>query len=282
MKLKTIVSMLLIVIALSTMLVSCEIESDSSTASGTDPVSLVLPINKSISPAIEVALPDHKTGDSYTIEPSLPSGITKKSSSLGISLSGTPDNNRNSKFEDLTKKVINYTVKRNSKAIASFDMRLAYTKTPTTTAELKKMIRDAVDTDGNGSADNDTPNLLHIDTSNITDMKELLGSFVKSDETFFFNFNGRVSGWDVSNVTIMKGMFRNSTSFDRDIGNWDVSKVTDMSNILSLSAGYDKNLSKWNVAKVTACKYAFNATINSSLLPKWANSCLTKNTYESP
>ena len=42
------------------------------------------------------------------------------------------------------------------------------------------------------------------------------------------SFNGDISGWDVSSVTIMTYMFRNST-FNGDLSGWDVSSVTDMS-----------------------------------------------------
>lgn len=37
-----------------------------------------------------------------------------------------------------------------------------------------------------------------------------------------------IGEWDVSEVTNMSGLFRNST-FDEDIGRWDTSRVTDMS-----------------------------------------------------
>ena len=39
--------------------------------------------------------------------------------------------------------------------------------------------------------------------------------------------NGDISGWDVSNVTNMKGMFMDS-KFVVDISKWDVSNVTDL------------------------------------------------------
>ena len=41
-------------------------------------------------------------------------------------------------------------------------------------------------------------------------------------------FNQDIGGWDVSNVTDMRGMFSGASSFNQDISGWDVSKVTDM------------------------------------------------------
>ena len=43
-------------------------------------------------------------------------------------------------------------------------------------------------------------------------------------------FNQNISGWDVSNVTSMNGMFMSNTGFNQDISGWNVSSVTDYSN----------------------------------------------------
>jgi surface protein len=39
-------------------------------------------------------------------------------------------------------------------------------------------------------------------------------------------FNQDISGWDVSNVTNMEGMFNMASKFNQNISGWDVSNVT--------------------------------------------------------
>lgn len=53
------------------------------------------------------------------------------------------------------------------------------------------------------------------DTSGVTDMREL---FADTD------FRGDVSGWDVSNVEDMTGMFRNCKNFNGDLTKWKLNK----------------------------------------------------------
>jgi surface protein len=38
-------------------------------------------------------------------------------------------------------------------------------------------------------------------------------------------FNQDISGWDVSNVTDMKGMFLNTTAFNQDLSGWCVLSI---------------------------------------------------------
>ena len=81
---------------------------------------------------------------------------------------------------------------------------------PKTKEELKDLIKQRIEQEGNEA------NLNDIDVSKITDMSNL---FQNSD------FNGDISNWDVSNVTNMISMFYRCKSFNQDISRWDVSKV---------------------------------------------------------
>ena len=95
------------------------------------------------------------------------------------------------------------------KILINKNSKIVYNYYPKTKAELKAIIKQKIESEGNEC------NLNDIDTSNITDMSFLFkGS----------KFNGDISKWNVSNVTTMEDMFCNSV-FNQDISNWDVSNV---------------------------------------------------------
>jgi len=64
------------------------------------------------------------------------------------------------------------------------------------------------------------------------------------------NFNQDISGWNVSSVTTMGGMF-SGTSFNQDIGNWDVSNVTNMVGMFSFNSAFNQDIGDWDVSSVT-------------------------------
>ena len=95
------------------------------------------------------------------------------------------------------------------KILINKNSKIVYNYYPKTKDELKAIIKQKIESEGNEC------NLNDIDTSNITDMSFLFkGS----------KFNGDISKWNVSNVTTMEDMFCNSV-FNQDISNWDVSNV---------------------------------------------------------
>ena len=101
------------------------------------------------------------------------------------------------------------------KILINKNSKIVYNYHPKTKDELKNIIKQKIESEGNECDLND------IDTSNITDMSYL---FEYSD------FNGNISKWNVSNVTDMHSMFHKSV-FTGDISNWDVSNVTNNTNI---------------------------------------------------
>ncbi|MBN1647128.1 MAG: BspA family leucine-rich repeat surface protein [Spirochaetales bacterium] len=64
------------------------------------------------------------------------------------------------------------------------------------------------------------------------------------------NFNGNISGWDVSDVTSMYEMFYSAYNFDQDIGNWDVSAVTSMYRMFFSADSFNQDIGDWNVSSV--------------------------------
>ncbi len=65
------------------------------------------------------------------------------------------------------------------------------------------------------------------------------------------NFNGDVTGWDVSNVTNMQDTFRSAFMFNQDISGWDVSSVTTMRSMFQGAASFNQNIGGWDVSSVT-------------------------------
>ena len=95
------------------------------------------------------------------------------------------------------------------KILINKNSKIVYNYYPKTKDELKDIIDQKIESEGNEC------NLNDIDTSNITDMSYLFK---------YTDFNGDISKWNVSNVTNMTGMFMLS-KFDGDISKWDVSNV---------------------------------------------------------
>ena len=103
-----------------------------------------------------------------------------------------------------------------------------YTVQPKTKDELKEIIYNTIDKEGNDC------DLNFIDTSFIKDMSYL---FKES------KFNGDISEWDVSNVINMAGMFTNS-DFNGDISKWTVNKLMFYNNMFKNSPLSSKYVSK--------------------------------------
>ena len=92
------------------------------------------------------------------------------------------------------------------------------------------------------------------DVSRVTNMDGLFKN------TFF---NEDISGWDVSNVTSMRGMFQNSR-FNKDISDWNTSKVTDMSNMFQDSR-FNQNIF-YDLSNVTSMEDMFrNSRFNGDI-----------------
>ena len=99
------------------------------------------------------------------------------------------------------------------------------------------------------SAFNGTGNMMMMykatDVPDLSGVQDMSGMFEDS------SFNGNISGWNVSQVTDMSGMFFGAASFDQHLNDWNVSQVTDMSNMFRHAASFDQHLNDWNVSQVT-------------------------------
>ena len=106
------------------------------------------------------------------------------------------------------------------------------------------------------------------DVSNITNMS---GLFQEA-----YSFNGDLSSWDVSNVTNMGAMFDHASSFNGDISNWDVSSVTNMVHMLINANSFNGDIYSWDVSNVTNMDGMFyGATSFNGDLSSWDVSSVT-------
>jgi surface protein len=88
------------------------------------------------------------------------------------------------------------------------------------------------------------------DLSNVSNMRRMF-----SHSTF----NGDISGWDVSNVTTLEGIFHGAASFNGDVSNWDVSNVTNLDRAFSVAGSFNGDISGWDVGNVTSMIMTFAA-----------------------
>ena len=102
--------------------------------------------------------------------------------------------------------------------------------------------------------------VTEVNTCMITDMSHLVYPnvmFFKNDSILtreqknnIKNFNQDISGWDVSNVTNMKGMFHNAIKFNQPIGSWDVSRVSNMDYMFTNAKVFNQPIGSWDVSSV--------------------------------
>ena len=113
--------------------------------------------------------------------------------------------------------------------------------------------------------DIDNVDLSEWDVSNVTNMKSIFRQSKNAN-------NIGISNWDVSNVTNMSRMFYECNDFNENIGNWKVGNVRNMYAMFFNCNDFNQNLSKWNVSKVTDMSLMFSECDkfnNNNELLKW-------------
>ena len=84
----------------------------------------------------------------------------------------------------------------------------------------------------------DAPNL-----TNVTSIRRVFGDCS--------SFNQPLNNWDVSNVTTMYATFAGATSFNQPLNNWDTSSVTNMLGVFSRTTSFDQDISDWDISNVS-------------------------------
>ncbi len=75
-------------------------------------------------------------------------------------------------------------------------------------------------------------------------VRELINLFKDKNK-----INGDITGWDVSNVRYMNGLFLNS-DFNQDISKWNVSKVTHMTDMFYGNKKFNQPIGCWNIKRL--------------------------------
>ena len=134
--------------------------------------------------------------------------------------------------------------------------------------ELRKIIKDRYEKLGPGTKQNPI-DFNDIDVSN-------LQYFYNNEDKGIFEYTKfkyiDISGWDVSNIKSMRGMFFMCKELKSvgDISEWDVSNVTSMTSMFDGCILFNQDLSKWNVSKVRWYSYMFDGCpIKEEYKPKF-------------
>lgn len=89
-------------------------------------------------------------------------------------------------------------------------------------------------------------------------------------------FNGDVTQWNTSSVTIMSGVFSYCTAFNQDIGSWDTSNVTSMTGMFNGASAFNQNIGSWNTSSVTNTASMFSgASSFNQNIGSWNTSSVT-------
>ncbi len=120
-----------------------------------------------------------------------------------------------------------------------------------------------------GCASLEVSSLNGWDVSNITNMKDMFKGAAA--------FNGDVSQWDVSSVTNMEGMFDGANVFNQAIGSWDVSSVTNMRGMFDDAESFNQDIGSWDVSSVTTMETMFfDASVFNQDIGSWDVSSVTR------
>ena len=88
------------------------------------------------------------------------------------------------------------------------------------------------------------------DLSQVTSLKQMFRDCT--------SFNGIVNNWDVSTITDISGMFYGNSIFNRPLDLWVTSSITDMSQTFYSAPRFNEPLDNWNTGAVTNMMGMFN------------------------
>lgn len=102
--------------------------------------------------------------------------------------------------------------------------------------------------------------------------------FVTSFANFYgdcSSFDGDITNWDVSGVSLMNGTFNRASVFNQDISSWHTPSVLSMSGMFNDAFAFNQNIGGWDIGSLQSCTFMLTdsglSTANyDALLIGWA------------
>jgi uncharacterized repeat protein (TIGR02543 family) len=120
-----------------------------------------------------------------------------------------------------------------------------------------------------GMSGSDTPpSLPNQIPSTISSLNSMLASPNINDSN--------ISGWNVSSVTDMGGLFDGNSLFNQPLSSWNTAAVTNFSRTFENASSFNQDISSWNTGSATDFSYMFAGdTAFNSLVSGWITSNVT-------
>lgn len=109
-----------------------------------------------------------------------------------------------------------------------------------------------------------------------------VSSLLNMNRTFAraYTFNQDIGAWNISKVNTMSETFFRAYAFNQDIGAWDTSNVTNMFQCMPYMLVFNHDIGNWNVSKVTNMVAMFsNSLLFNQDLSRWDVSRVTNYVY---
>ncbi|HAS43828.1 MAG TPA: hypothetical protein DCS93_25325 [Microscillaceae bacterium] len=94
------------------------------------------------------------------------------------------------------------------------------------------------------------------------------------------SFNGAINNWNTSNITDMSNMFYGASQFNRPLNHWNTGEVTNMTHMFHGASKFNQPIGSWNTEKVTNMSYMFQEAVEfNQAIGTWNTNNVTNMAY---